>query len=467
MSAPTPLRDYQIADLAYYIANPKCMNLSDPGVGKTPSVCVMQYYRWTEQGIGTAWVQPKGLLAKNRRELLRFTDFKPEDVVIVDGPPEQVKDQLQSGAKVFLMGFRRWALSNHALPDYVKAVDVDEWQKAFRKINSGVTQSLVNSFGSGRMRQFIPMTGTIMAGALDSVYPAIHIIEPRYYASYNDFLNQHAIRDLDNKIIGWHNHDKIRRILQKHGIRRTFSSVYGEQEIVQQVEVAEMTPLQREYYDRFEKEAVLELEKFYVDGTQPGVGFLRARQIMEHPNHFPDLTQPGEFIDLLNGEQTGKEMLLDQHLEDHVVTGDPVLIYTQMIPQQMRIKDMLTKAGIPFGIINGSVPMQERDEIDKQFAEGKIRAILGTPSTMDVGLNFQWCGEAETSHVIFVTPDYLDSTLLQAIRRAMRGVRKSPLRVTFMKYADSIDERVFQIVRAKSIDAHLVDPDRPIFDFGE
>ena len=50
-----PLRDYQIADLAYYIANPRCMNLSDPGTGKTPSVCVMQFHLWVNEQARTAW----------------------------------------------------------------------------------------------------------------------------------------------------------------------------------------------------------------------------------------------------------------------------------------------------------------------------------------------------------------------------------------------------------------------------
>jgi hypothetical protein len=37
------LRDYQVADLAFYFGNKKCLNLLQRSTGKTPSVCVMGY----------------------------------------------------------------------------------------------------------------------------------------------------------------------------------------------------------------------------------------------------------------------------------------------------------------------------------------------------------------------------------------------------------------------------------------
>lgn len=108
MDPNVSLRVDQVADLSIYIRDRKVLNLSDPGTGKTPSVCVMQYFRWNEEGNGTVWVMPKSLLRKNKRELLRFTNFNKDQVVIVDGTPKQVEAQLKSGAAVFLMGPRRF-----------------------------------------------------------------------------------------------------------------------------------------------------------------------------------------------------------------------------------------------------------------------------------------------------------------------------------------------------------------------
>lgn len=460
------LRDYQIADLTYYIANPKCLNLSCPGVGKTPSVCVWFQYLWDHKQTRGVWVQPKSLLEKNRRELLLFTDFEPEDIVIVDGTAAQVKKQLASGAKVFLMGFARWRISSTDLPADVKAMAVDEAHVGFKKSSSATTQALFDAFRSKRMEYFLPMTGTLISGDLSSAYPLIHVIEPRYYLSYNDFLYQHAVKDLDDKIIGWHNHGKLRAILGAHAIRRTFKDVYGEQEIVHITEMASLSPKQEQLYRTFEKEALLELEKFFVDGTEPGVAFIRARQILEHPNHFPDLTEPGKFVDLMKGELPGKLSLLENHIEDHLRTGDPFLIFSPMRPQQTAISELLTKYGVKHALMNGETSGKDRNQIDLDYQAGKLQAIVASPAVASFGYNWQTCGDRETSHVIFPTPDYLDSTIVQAIQRAVRGVRQTPLRVTFFHYPDTMDERIFYISYKKSVDAHLVDPNRPVLDFG-
>lgn len=421
----------------------------------------MQWYLWKHHSIKTVWIMPKKLLHKNKRELHVFTEFEDGDVVIVDGTRKQIEEQISSGAKVFLMGFNRFHLSWKALPKEVMAVHVDEWHLGFKKINSGRTQSLIQ-FMRNHDRQFIPMTGTLINGELDTVYPAIHIINPNYYASYESFLNQHAIRDLDNKIIGWRNHEKLSKILARHSIRRLFRDVHGDVEVVPIVEVVDMTPKQREMYDKLEKEALLELDKFFIDGTQPGVSFIRARQLMEHPNQFPDLTNPGSFIDILPGDIPEKEGLLDVHLEDHRRTGKPIIIFSMLVPQQKRILQMLKDKGFRAELINGETSLKQGDAIDVAIARGELDAVVASPPSAGVGYNWQWWGKVECDHMVFMNLPYLDGDYLQAIQRAIRGKRHSPLRVSIFEYANSLDQKVAWIVWRKSVEANKVDPTRPV-----
>lgn len=452
------LRTDQIADLAVYMRDRKVLNLSDPGTGKTPSVVVMQWYRWSQEQLGTVWVMPKSLLRKNKRELHRFTQFTDKQVVIVDGNRTQITEQLASGAAVFLMGPRRFALCHRQLPSYVKAMDVDEFHMCFKSAHSQQTQALFYVFDKMGFTDFIPMTGSIINGRLNSVYPAIHVVEPRYYASVKAFDDYHGIRDWDNKIIGWTCHDKISKIFERHGIRRTFESIHGKQDPVFFPEVCEMAPKQRQMYDQFHKDAVLELEKFFLDGTQPGVAFIRARQLMEHPNHFPDLTDPGMFTDIMPGAEPAKEAQLRVHLEHHQSTNKPLIIFSSMRPQQVRIEALLKEYGFAYGVINGDTPDKERDRIDTDFQAGRISIILCSPPCAAVGYNWQFCGEQEVDHVIFVTLGYLDTEFSQAYKRAIRGKRNSPLRVTILEYEDSVDQHVMGIIYRKSMDAHKVDP---------
>src|SRR5258706_16400868 len=106
---PLTLRPFQIEDLGFYIhRGPRVANLSDPGVGKTPSVCVYMDYLWAEHSAKSAFVMPKSLLQKNYDELLRFTRFMPDNLVIIDGTKKQRDEQMRRPAKVFLMGGDRF-----------------------------------------------------------------------------------------------------------------------------------------------------------------------------------------------------------------------------------------------------------------------------------------------------------------------------------------------------------------------
>lgn len=484
------LRPYQLEDLAYLIANPKSLYLSCPGTGKTVPVCVYLRYHWSEHQHKSIWVMPKSLLHKNRSELLRFTDFRPEDVEILEkdvlDPTESQRRSLrrfmetgkgriskdllpyrrywprliegevidliaESEAKVFLVGFRFlarfWKRMLEAHPD-IGCLAVDEMHMAYGSVGSQNTASL---FGIMRhAKAFVGMTGTLLNGRLDSVYPAIHVIEPGYYPlGYSDFRRQHvAYEDDYGRVLSWKNEAKVGAILLKHGIRRTFEEVYGKEDVVFQTDLCAMNPLMREEYDKFHEQAMLELEDGrFLDGALPGVATIRARQISAHPETFG----------LCKGEMTGKDERLLIHLEDAKQRGESLLIFSVLVPEQERIVRLLQEQGRTVGLMNGSTSTAERARIDAAFKARQIDDVVGSPKTMAVGYNWEF-----VDHVIFCSYDYQDVDWLQAYRRASRGTRTKPLRVTLLQYDDSIDGRVLQIIYEKSKLANKVDPSRPV-----
>jgi SNF2 family DNA or RNA helicase len=409
---------------------------------------------------------PKSLLKKNVDELLRFTDFRPEDIVIVDGTPKQRAQAMQRDAKVFLMGFDRWKADWKNLLDIHKDIDacvVDEFHMGFGGHTSQRTQALYESLR--HIKHFVAMTGTLIRGKLDSAYPAIHIIEPRYYFSHEDFLNQHMLKDYFGNKIGWTGHQKLADILGTHAIRRSFQEVYGAEAKVIQIELCEMGVKQREVYEQFEAEALLELEDRFLDGTAPGVHAIRCRQLMAHPERveLPELvgvdpiTNKPIYIkkmyNLIGKELTGKDERLLVHIEDHKNTGSPFLVFASLVPEQERIAELCRKNGLRVGLINGNVSTKERVRFDEEFRAGKLDVIVGSPATMAVGFNW-----GHLDHVIFASLDYMDDSFKQAYRRAIRGVRTKPLLITVLEYRDSIDQRIFAIVDQKAKDANLVDP---------
>lgn len=452
--AEKELKEHQMQALAFYIKHVRCADTSDPGTGKTGSACVFMYYLWSRKQSRTYWVMPKSLMSKNRRELLSFTDFKPEDVVIVDnitkrraeelGQPAKVKDQLATDAKVFIMGFARFADCYDELKKIhpeMNAVVVDESHMGFKSDSSQRTQALYSCMY--RAEWFLAMTGTLIDGRLDSAYPVIKIIEPRYYPSYRTFLHQHAIYDWNMRIVGWKYHEKVAQILKAHTFRRTFKEVYGDVKIVTHHQVCSMFEKQLEAYKEFEEFAFLELEDEdkNLEAPNQGVHTMRCSQIMAHPHTFG-----------LGEELTGKQEAVLIHALDHVAKKSRFIVYATLQPEQERLYQILKKEGVRVGLINGTVSTAQRDRVDVAFQNGELDGIVCSPETTAVGYNWGF-----VNHIIFASIDYRDVNFQQAVRRAIRGKRDVPLWVTILEYEDSIDQKKFKIVNRKSSDLHKVD----------
>lgn len=579
MDPNVSLRDEQVQRLAQYIANPRFLDLSDPGTGKTPPVCTYLYFVWKEFGQVSLWTQPKSLLGKNRRELLRWTPFKPEEVVIlrrdwapIEGPtnlptkerikeeqycdeviirtagdapckkgdvvPTEVVEQWLSmgvklkfdynwvyeikedvtvgstkipagfplranmlkeinaelkrlgkkqlkpkrlplkrqkvervidtiaaarvqGAKVILCSFHfhreQWDAIMEVNPD-LGLLAIDELHMGYGGIDSATTRALWGTMRKRDMR-FIGMTGTLLNGKLDSVYPAIHVIEPGYYpGGYSSFRQQHVgFEDDYGRVLSWKNEAKVGQILLNHGVRRTFEEVYGKEDVVFLPDLCDMNDMMRAEYDLFHEQAMLELsDGRFLDGSLPGVAAIRARQIMAHPETFG----------LCEGEMTGKDERLEIHLADAIARGENLLIFSVHVPEQERIVRLLESHGRRVGLMNNKTSSARRDKIDLGFQgidqDGKfvgrtIDDVVGSPQTMAVGWNWE-----HVDHVIAVSVAYQDVDWLQSYRRASRGTRTKTLRVSILQYADSIDQRVLEIVYQKSVLANRVDPTRPV-----
>lgn len=457
------LRDYQLVDLAFYMSEKRCANLSDPGCGKTAPTCVYLYALWAEEQTRTIWVMPKSLLKQNRRVLLEFAPFDESDVIIYDGTPDKRNRIISStNAKVFLMGFGRfaneWPLLLQMFPD-INCLAADEIHLGFGGHSSNRTQEFYQAME--RIEKFVALTGTLINGKLDSAYPTIRVIEPRYYASYEQFLYEHQLKDFDGKVIGWKNHEKLGQILRRHTIRRSFTETYGKNTIIQQPQLASMSTRQREVYEEFEAKAYLELGDNVLEAVNGGVMAMRCRQIMAHPekvklpvSYHSETGKPIAWkeYNLVGKEMTGKDEMLAITMRDHFNSNEPLIVFGCFHIELERIADMARKIGLRVGVIHGGVPAAKRYKIDDAFVARELDCVIGSGETCGVGYNWGF-----VDHVNFASIDYKDSNFLQPRRRAERGKREKALRVTVQEYERSIDQRLFSIVNSKSADAHKVD----------
>lgn len=413
---------------------------------------------WEDGGVKRELRTGKELKAEYPETTLRFQvdpmlgpDGKPkkEFVNVPETFKDLIADAAQRGVKVFLCTYaflsEHWDRLLKAAPD-IQLFLVDELHMGYGGPESRQTESFY--YVNNHCRRFIGMTGTLINGRLDSAFPAIHVIEPRYYGSYKGFVFEHcAVMDDYGRVTVWKNQAKLAGILERHSIRRTFEEVYGKEDVVFFTEEIEVGEEVQAYYDEFHEQAMLELDDGrIIDGSMPGVALTRARQILAHPETmFDDVP-----------EWTEK----DERLKVHLSGGLKTLIFAALQPEQERIKRLCESMGLRVALINAHVSGPAREKIDEAAQRGELDVIVASGPTTAVGFNWEMF-----DLVIFASIDFMDVNILQAYRRASRGSRTKTLHVIFMRYADTIELKVYKIVTKKSQLANSVDPTRPILTF--
>ena len=456
------LRGYQIADLSLMMKLPRCVNASEPGTGKTASSCVYSYYRIKDDNSRFVWVQPSSLLQKNLSEMARFTPLTHDELVIIKGTPKQKLAQIESGARGFFMTAEALASYGPRLKELytINLVVIDESHMLYKGHESKRTQALYQFMRTTPYLVF--MSGTIIQGNLNAFYPVAHLLEPRLYGNFAAFRAYHEWTDDYGSLLGWRNTEKIAKIMSLFGWKRTFAETYGDQEKVIIVEEVEMNPRQKKAYLTFEKDALLELEDSYLDGSIPGVNQIRARQILAHPH---EISNPlGGIESVVGDEPTAKDERLEILATDHLRNGTPFVVFAVFTREVERIHRLLSGLGLQGGVIHGQKSFTERGRVDEAFRAGRIQYIVATPPTAGIGFNWQEWGPdgKEVDHIIFCSVTYNDDEFVQAYMRAVRGARKKSLRITILKYIAKVEDRIFELVRKKSATVNAIDPTREL-----
>lgn len=462
------LRDDQIDDLAFYQSwigteTPICMNLNDPGTGKTPSVIVNQYRR-ALQGMRTVWVMPKSLIGKNKVEILRFSNFEEKHIAVLDGSTAKIAEEYCDPNKaVYLVNGNRFGtMVQDGAFHGIDAIDVDELHMLFKGHSSARTDAF-HKVAHGASEGVL-MTGSLLDGGLNPAWPAIHAVDPRYYPmGASSFRDQHEVYDDYGKRSGWMHHAKIGAILQRHAVRRSFKSIHGDQAVVPLTVWTEMTGLQKEYYEQFEEAAYIELDNYFISGELPGVAYNMTNAIMDHPH---SIRWEGQELDLTQGQDTGKDIQLRAIVSELHANREPFLLYSSRVAQQKRIRDICENEGLRVGFLNGDASLARRSKVDQLFVAGELDCIVASPKVAAVGFNWQFCGGKEVCHVINASLPYLDSDYTQGYKRAIRGPRSKPLIVRTLAYPFTNDVKLMHKLEYKSMQAHLVDPsyERVYFD---
>ena len=161
----------------------------------------------------------------------------------------------------------------------------------------------------------------------------------------------------------------------------------------------------------------------------------------------------GEIDDLLRlarqveagGADAKAEALLDLIRVLERAESDPdlkVLIFTEFVPTQEMLAEFLGARGISSVRLNGSLSMEERQQVQASF--GKAARVLISTDAGGEGLNLQFC------HVVvnFDIP-WNPMRMEQRIGRVDRIGQKHPVRAFNFVFADTVEFRVREVLEEK------------------
>lgn len=432
------LRDYQKKDLEFHLSRDRSANLSMAGTGKSPTFSRYIYTRYLIDGCKTVFIMPGGIMKKNQEDVCNWSGWSENEVVIVKGDKKKrLEIYKRSKVKCFIISAdtfgKEWEILLENQPD-INCCVIDESHLLYAGHASQRTQSLYRA--SRRIKYFLFCTGTILNGKFSSAYPALAIIEPRFYMNYQNFLNYHAVYDSFGRIAGWGRPEKLKKSLEMISVRHTFKECYPEDKgYIMFYEKADIDENLKANYLQLEQEALLELEDKNLDCSNPAVKAMRARVLLSAP----------ESLELeLKPKTNGKDELLKVHLETAKEEKSRIVIFSVFQAEQERIKKLCEDMDLRVGLINGSVSNQKRGEIDVAFRNHELDVVIGSSQTCSVGFNWEFAKE-----VIFVSMDYQDSSWEQGIQRLSRGTRKEAVPVYVIGYATKVEKRIMDIVKRK------------------
>ncbi len=166
------------------------------------------------------------------------------------------------------------------------------------------------------------------------------------------------------------------------------------------------------------------------------------------------------------GPDARAETLLDILYENQRDENDPelkFLIFTEFVPTQNMLWEFLEQHGFPVARLNGSMDLEERRRVQRQFAE-KSRILVSTDAGGE-GLNLQF------AHVV-VNYDlpWNPMRIEQRIGRVDRIGQKHPVKAFNLIFEDSVERRVQEVLEEKLatiLDEFGVDKAQDVLDSAE
>lgn len=337
-------------------------------------------------------VAPKSMLpAWARDEIPRV--FPNHTVRVVDGTPAKVRDALEPGADVYVIGWsllakysRLASYGSMALTDEqktpkqlntlgFKSIIADECHRA-KNAQSQQTRALWYIAESCDFR--VGLTGTPIQESAEDLYPVLHAMVPEDYPTKGAFTRFVNIEwdDYGNKVCNGVKEERRGEWESNfHAVSRRMTTEMVLDflpPVIEETRWVTLPPKLRKEYESMKKKMVADIEGGTLSADNPMV---REGRLIQFANCGGEINDEGQF------RMVGPSPKVDAFITDYVdgdYAGEQIIVFSDSAQLAIILQDELTRKKISHVAITGAVTGDDRQDAIDKFQKGDAAVCVLT-----------------------------------------------------------------------------------------
>lgn len=391
---PEPLYAYQRWGARFLVAAESAILADEMGTGKT----VQTITALEDQGAYPALIVcPNSVKRSWEAEYRKWAPHRT--VVVVAGSAAKRRKLLEQDADVFIINYE--ALRAHSRLAPYGSIRLTDKEKEPGELNRGwraVVADEAHRAKDPKAKQTralwavaehaehrYALTGTPLANSPADFWTVLHFVAPNEWPSKTKFIDRYcltawnAFGSVDVVGLRPELREEFFKVVDPRFLRRQKAAVLTQlPPKVYERRTVEMSPKQGKVYKELQKEMVAELDSgtlsVFDNLTKLGRLSQAASAYLEvDEDGNVSLTDPSSKIDAL------EELLAE-------TADDPVVVFAASRKLIELAAARLDKREIPFGVLTGAIPEQERAQAVERFQAGHLKALLLTLGAGSEGL---------------------------------------------------------------------------------